>query len=111
MKYTVLHNPEDRMSREFIASAPEGAELTIYTDPEARALYPFVSGFPSVVIDVPAHTMGAYSFVDHGTGATIDVPERQVPARKDLLRMPNSWYEVNELIGEWDQFAGENPPK
>lgn len=99
MGYIILHNRQDALSRDFVASLPEGAGHTIiewYTEAEAVAdylasypgLYP--SAFPSVVIRRPDVLVPEST--DPDTGETI--PAHLEPAHWELVRCPADLDEV-----------------
>lgn len=49
----ILHNPHDKVSREFVEAKRPGDEVLLY--PECVSTYPNISSFPSVVLNVPKH--------------------------------------------------------
>ncbi len=85
----ILHNPEDKASRDFVEQ--HGSGHTVLSYPDCVAQYPYISAFPSVVVDVPA-TLA----VDEAGQPTSEV----IPAHYELVRMPETWSDVDAYLTE-----------
>ena len=55
MKYIIIHNVEDKQSREFVATygSREDVEIELDDGGPIRIKYPYISAFPTVIIPVP----------------------------------------------------------
>jgi hypothetical protein len=91
----ILHSQHDERSRKFVEQFGEGNEIISY--PECIRRFPWIRAFPSVILDVPAHSVPAGWF--H--------PEQKaynVPAHEELADTPEDWELVcksQEFIDEW----------
>jgi hypothetical protein len=94
----ILHNQEDKASRDFVAAY--GAEHTVLLYPACLEHYPRVSGFPSVVIDVPDYVQPA--IIDE-QGIS---PAEFIDAHQELVRCPTTWADVEAVIAKYNQLAG-----
>lgn len=105
----LLHHPEAELSRTLLASKPEGMQAIDWTDQAQREAYvgPSPSAFPSVVVEVPAHSADAAQYGPDGE--FLGMGRVTIPARQEALRMPASWQAVEAYQEFVARRAVENP--
>ena len=93
MKYIIIHNVEDKQSREFVATygSREDVEIELDDGGPIRIKYPYISAFPTVIIPVPEYKI-----------YTDDLSYTLVTGSLDYIRSPDSWVEVQERIDYWN---------
>ena len=93
MKYIIIHNVEDKQSREFVATygSREDVEIELDDGGPIRIKYPYISAFPTVIIPVPDYKI-----------YTDDLSYTLVTGSLDYIRSPDSWVEVQERIDYWN---------
>lgn len=93
MKYIIIHNIEDKKSREFVATygSREDVEVELDDGGPIRIKYPYLSAFPTVIIPVPD-----YNIYNDDLSYTL------VTGSLDYIRSPESWTEVQERIDYWN---------
>ncbi|WP_243544798.1 hypothetical protein [Pseudodesulfovibrio tunisiensis] len=110
----ILHNRQDRASREFLLTMPEAGHEIIewYTEPTKVATYmaehPGLSpsAFPSVVLPVPAYREPERTIRHSESPDDIEsIPARDVPAHCELLRCPTDWAEVEARVKAEEERA------
>ena len=95
----LLHNNEVELSRALVANLPEGVEVI-----EGDGGYP-VSAYPSVVVDVPAYSEERPSFGPEGE--FLGMARVEVPAHEVVLRSPESWEAVEQIVAYYDAKVHE----
>lgn len=85
----ILNNPLDKASRDFVSQY--GAEHTVLQYPECVDQYPYISAFPSVVVDVPDTCA-----IDLDGNPTAEI----IPAHYELVRLPATWDDVDAYLAE-----------
>ncbi|OGR34711.1 MAG: hypothetical protein A2051_04505 [Desulfovibrionales bacterium GWA2_65_9] len=94
----LLHHPEVELSRELLATLPEGCGCVDWTSAVQREEYaalaasgngPPPSAFPSVIVDVPAYAEDRPLF--GAQGEFLGMALVTVPAHQEALRLPASW--------------------
>ena len=93
MKYIIIHNVEDKQSREFVATygSREDVEIELDDGGPIRIKYPYISAFPTVIIPVPEYKI-----------YTDDLSYTLVTGSLDYIRSPDSWVAVQERIDCWN---------
>ena len=93
MKYIIIHNVEDKQSREFVATygSREDVEIELDDGGPIRIKYPYISAFPTVIIPVPDYKI-----------YTDDLSYTLVTGSLDYIRSPDSWLAVQERIDYWN---------
>ena len=93
MKYIIIHNVEDKQSREFVATygSREDVEIELDDGGPIRIKYTDISAFPTVIIPVPDYKI-----------YTDDLSYTLVTGSLDYIRSPDSWVEVQERIDYWN---------
>lgn len=93
MKYIIIHNVEDKQSREFVATygSREDVEIELDDGGPIRIKYPYISAFPTVIIPVPDYKI-----------YTDDLSYTLVTGSLDYIRSPDSWVAVQERIDYWN---------
>ena len=93
MKYIIIHNVEDKQSREFVATygSREDVEIELDDGGPIRIKYPYISAFPTVIIPVPEYKI-----------YTDDLSYTLVTGSLDYIRSPDSWVAVQERIDYWN---------
>ena len=93
MKYIIIHNVEDKQSREFVAiyGSREDVEIELDDGGPIRIKYPYISAFPTVIIPVPDYKI-----------YTDDLSYTLVTGSLDYIRSPDSWVAVQERIDYWN---------
>jgi hypothetical protein len=111
----ILHNPYDKYSREFVEqyAVIKGAQVLVY--PNCMEQYPNVSAFPSVVVEYPAYNVPEQIIEEYSDAEDNYYPEETVPsynvqARTHLIRLPESWDDVQSELDEIERLKKENPP-
>lgn len=98
----LLHNNEVELSRNLLASLPGGVEVI-----EGDGGYS-VSAYPSVVVDVPAHSEERPGVGPEGE--FLGMARVDVDAREELLRLPASWAAVESYVAFVQARAQASPP-
>ena len=93
----LLHHPEVELSRELLATLPEGCGCVDWTSDTQREEYAVLSGpppsaFPSVIVNVPAYAEDRPLFGEGGE--FLGMALVTVPAHQEALRLPASWNAV-----------------
>ena len=93
MKYIIIHNVEDKQSREFVATygSREDVEIELDDGGPIRIKYPYISAFPTVIIPVPDYKI-----------YTDDLSYTLVTGSLDYIRSPDSWVAVQERVDYWN---------
>ena len=93
MKYIIIHNVEDKQSREFVATygSREDVEIELDDGGPIRIKYPYISAFPTVIIPIPDYKI-----------YTDDLSYTLVTGSLDYIRSPDSWVAVQERIDYWN---------
>ena len=93
MKYIIIHNVEDKQSREFVATygSREDVEIELDDGGPIRIKYPYISAFPTVIIPIPDYKI-----------YTDDLSYTLVTGSLEYIRSPDSWVEVQERIDYWN---------
>lgn len=86
----LLHHPESELSRNLLATLPEGVEVI-----EGSGGYA-VSAYPSVVVDVPAQEYEAPMYGPDGE--LLGVAWTGHDAYDEVIRMPVSWEAVQSFV-------------
>ena len=93
MKYIIIHNVEDKQSREFVATygSREDVEIELDDGGPIRIKYPYISAFPTVIIPIPDYKI-----------YTDDLSYTLVTGSLDYIRSPDSWVAVQERVDYWN---------
>lgn len=93
MKYIIIHNVEDKQSREFVATYGSREDVDVELDDGGpiRVKYPYISAFPTVIIPVPDYKI----YND-------DLSYVLITGSLDYIRCPDSWAQVQERIDYWN---------
>jgi hypothetical protein len=124
----ILHNQHDKDSRDFVEKYGEGNEIIDY--PKCVELYPNISAFPSVVIEVPAYHVPAQTIhaLDEQGNQIMDdegnpVPPFELSAKNiegqvEIFRFIDDpcdpdlfWTDIQDYIELITERAQNNPPK
>ncbi len=108
----LLHHPEVELSRELLATLPEGCGCVDWTSGTQREEYAALGGlslsaFPSAIVDVPAYSEDRPQF---GTdGEFLGMALVTVPAHQEALRLPASWDAVASFTASVAERARLKP--
>lgn len=86
----LLHDTNVELSRNLLATIPEGVEVV-----EGSHAYP-VSAYPSVVVDVPTKIVKQMSFDEDSN--FVGIKDVEIVTHQDILRCPISWEAVSEYV-------------
>jgi len=99
----IIHNIQDKASREFVSLYGSRSEVTVLEDDgyRVRKMFPYISAFPTVIIPTPAYTIPGDVTLDEN-GNELIIPEQTFPASIEYIRMPADWNAVQERIDYWE---------
>lgn len=97
----ILHSQHDEASRKFVELYGEGNTVIPY--PECVKRFPWIRAFPSVIIDVPAHSIPT-GWLDQ------DQIAYNVEAHETLIDTPESWETVEMIVTFVKNFVAVSPP-
>jgi hypothetical protein len=105
----LLHHPEVELSRNMLATLPQGCACVDWTDPAQVSAYggPAPSAFPTVVVDVPAYAEDRPLF--GADGEFLGLAAVTVPAHQEALRLPASWDAVASFVDSVQDRARLRP--
>lgn len=104
----ILHNPHDRLSREFVNTYKEGNTVLNY--PECVQSFPYISAFPSVVVDLPEKTILEYTIPETNDPETGEIipeqtyPTEVIPPHQAIVRKPATWEDVEQYIQDYINY-------
>lgn len=103
----IIYSVHDKASREFVAAYGNRNDVVVLEDDgySVRIKYPYISAFPTVIINTPSYTE---SFIvdEGGGGAFVNLDsignEIIVPGNIEYIRSPKDWNEVQQRIDYWE---------
>lgn len=87
----------DQSALRFVKLHGTKFDVVLEDTDEVRMQYPFLSGFPMVIVDAPAY----YS----------EDLQETIPDRLEHLRKPEDWIQVEVWIDQLNRLAADYPPK
>lgn len=99
----IIHNIQDKASREFVASYGSRSDVVVLEDDgyRVRKMFPYISAFPTVIIPTPAYTIPGDVTLDEN-GNPLIIPEQSFPASIEYIRAPEDWNTVQLRIDYWE---------
>lgn len=109
----ILHNPHDKISREFVENYGQNCQILEY--PECLNTFPNISAFPSVVLDIPDHIVdkqiidppldeagNPITDIDGNPIQPIEIEEHIVEAYQEIFRTKEPEYISSESF--WNEI-------
>ena len=103
----IIHSVYDKNSRNFVDTYGSRNDVTVIEDDgySVRMKYPYISAFPTVIINTPSYTESFLIDVDGG-GAFVNLNNSGsstiIPANIEYIRSPNNWEQVQNRIDYWE---------
>lgn len=90
----IIHNINDKSSREFIANYGNRSEVFVINDDgyKVRLTFPYISAFPTVIIPTPTYQISS----------SISSSITTISASIEYLRSPEDWNVVQDRIDYWE---------
>ena len=108
MKDTIIiYSVHDKVSRQFVDLYGNKNDVIVLEDDgySVRLKYPYISAFPTVIINTPSYTE-SFIIDEGGGGAFVNLDsigsETIVPGVVEYIRAPNDWNEVQQRIDYWE---------
>tara|TARA_R110000868_G_scaffold92441_2_gene256550 strand:+ start:424 stop:792 length:369 start_codon:yes stop_codon:yes gene_type:complete len=108
MKDTIIiYSVHDKVSRQFVDLYGNKNDVIVLEDDgySVRLKYPYISAFPTVIINTPSYTE-SFIIDEGGGGAFVNLDsigsETIVPGDVEYIRAPNDWNEVQQRIDYWE---------
>ena len=107
MKDTIIiHNIHDKASREFVAAYGNRNDVVVLEDDgySVRLKYPYISAFPTVIINTPSYTDSPIAEESGGVFIKLDinVDDLVIPAGIEYISCPKNWDDVQSRIDYWE---------
>jgi hypothetical protein len=107
MKDTIiLHSIHDKISREFVVAYGNRNDVVVLEDDgcSVRLKYPYISAFPTVIINTPSYTDSPIAEESGGVLIKLDIniDNLVVPASIEYISCPKDWSEVEARINHWE---------
>ena len=108
MKDTIIiYSVHDKVSRQFVDLYGNKNDVIVLEDDgySVRLKYPYISAFPTVIINTPSYTE-SFIIDEGGGGAFVNLDsigsETIVLGDVEYIRAPNDWNEVQQRIDYWE---------
>jgi hypothetical protein len=102
----ILHSVHDKTSREFVVAYGNRNDVTVLEDDgyNIRLKYPYISGFPTIIINTPSYVDSSITEESGGVFITLDinVDDLVIPASIEYINCPKNWDDVQQRIDYWE---------
>jgi hypothetical protein len=102
----IIHNIHDKTSREFVSAYGNKDDVTVLEDDgySVRLKYPYISAFPTVIINTPSYVDSAIAEESGGVYIKLDINNQDlvVSSSIEYISCPNNWDVVQKRIEYWE---------
>ena len=102
----ILHSVHDKISREFVDAYGNRNDVVVLEDDgcNVRLKYPYISGFPTIIINTPSYTDSPIAEESGGVSINLDInaDDLVIPAGIEYISFPKNWDDVQSRIDYWE---------